>query len=217
MPTIKPNKANEIIDKIFKDPSLRFGLKEFEGMIFEEILYISKGDENRYFVKDLKSGNNKFVFDESTQNGKPEEIVRQLWLYKLNKHYKYQLDRIDTEKSIHFGREIHAKAADIIIYKEDKVTPYIIIEVKSPTEEKGIDQLKSYLNAEGCEIGVWSNGIDRVILYRNYPNSFEDTLSEIPASDKSIDDLLSEKRTLADTNPKVDLKRIIEITEELVL
>ncbi|KKP46794.1 MAG: Type I Restriction Enzyme [Candidatus Woesebacteria bacterium GW2011_GWA1_33_30] len=217
MPTIKPNKANEIIDKIFKDPSLRFGLKEFEGMIFEEILYISKGDENRYFVKDLKSGNNKFVFDESTQNGKPEEIVRQLWLYKLNKHYKYQLDRIDTEKSIHFGREIHAKAADIIIYKEDKVTPYIIIEVKSPTEEKGIDQLKSYLNAEGCEIGVWSNGIDRVILYRNYPNNFEDTLSEIPTSNKTIDDLLSEKRTLADTNPKADLKRIIEITEELVL
>lgn len=54
------------------------------------------------------------------------------------------------------------------------------MEVKSPSEEKRIDQLKSYLNAEGCEIGIWSNGIDRVILYRNYPNQFEDTLSEIP-------------------------------------
>lgn len=73
-------------------------------------------------------------------------------------------------------------------------TPYIIIEVKAPSEEKGIDQLKSYLNSEGCEIGVWSNGMDRVILYRNYPNNFEDTLSEIPSADKTIDDLLEEKK-----------------------
>lgn len=217
MPTVKPNKTEEIVDKVFKDPALKYGLREFIGINFEESIYISKGDGDRYFIRDLKSGNDKFIFDDKTQNGKPEEIVRQLWLYKLNKYYKYSMDRMDTEKSVHFGREIHAKAADIIVYKEDKVTPYIIIEVKSPTEEKGIDQLKSYLNAEGCEIGVWSNGIDRVILYRNYPNQFEDTLSEIPPSDKTIDDLLSEKRTLGDTDPKADLKRIIEITEELVL
>jgi len=93
-----------------------------------------------------------------------------------------------------------------------------IIEVKAPSEEKGIDQLKSYLNAEGCEIGVWSNGIDRVILYRNYPNNFEDTLSDIPSMDKTIDDLLEEKKTLDDfTDPDVNLKRTIEIMQELVL
>lgn len=218
MPTVKPNKSEEIIGEIFKNEETVYGLKEFEGIHVEQALYIHEDGNGRYAIKDIKTGQDRFIFDRTKNTGKPEEIIRQLWLYKLHKEYKYPLDRIETEKSIHFGREIHTKAADIVIYKEDKVTPYIIIEVKSPTQEKGIDQLKSYLNAEGCEIGVWSNGIDRVILYRNYPNQFEDTLSEIPSADKTIDDLLAEKKTLyGNTNAKTDLKRIIEIMQELVL
>ncbi|MCL4360350.1 N-6 DNA methylase [Patescibacteria group bacterium] len=216
MPTIKPNKAGEIIDRIFKDASIVYGLKEFEGIDINSVLYIWE-EEKKFFIKDLKTGNPRVVYDEQKKLGRPEEIVRQLWLHKLHALLGYPYDRLETEKSIHFGREIHKKAADIVVYKTDKVTPYIIVEVKSPTEEKGIDQLKSYLNAEGCEIGVWSNGIDRVILYRNYPNQFEDTLPDIPSANKTIDDLLSEKKTLGDTNPKFDLKRAIEIMEELVL
>lgn len=218
MPTVKPNQALEVINLIFKDPSVVYGLREFEEVNFEQALYVWEEEKGRYYVKDIKSGNAKFLYDTAKSSGKPEEVVRQLWLYKIRTHYKYSLDRIDVEKSIHFGREVHKKAADIVIYKEDKVTPYIIIEVKSPTEEKGIDQLKSYLNAEGCEIGVWSNGIDRIILYRNYPNQFEDTLSDVPPSDKTIDDILEEKKTLySHTDPKTNLKRAIEIMEELVL
>lgn len=216
MPTIKQNKILAVLDNIFKDPSVVYGLKEFDGTNFEDVLYVWEEDK-RFYIKDIKSGNPRVVFDEQKQSSKPEEIIRQLWLHKLHSNLKYPLDRLETEKSIHFGREIHAKAADIIVYKEDKVTPYIIVEVKSPNEEKGIDQLKSYLNAEGCEIGIWSNGIDRVILYRNYPNRFEDTLSEIPPADKTIDDILSEKKTLGDTDSKYDLKSAIKIMEELVL
>ena len=216
MPTIKPNKVGDVTDKIFKDASVLYGLKEFEGIDFESALYIWEED-NKFYVKDLKSGNPRIVYDEQKQAGRPEEIVRQLWLYKLRTVLKYSYDRLETEKSIHFGREVHKKAADIVVYKPDNVTPYMIVEVKSPTEDKGIDQLKSYLNAEGCEIGIWSNGIDRVILYRNYPNQFEDTLPDIPSADKTIDDLLSEKKTLGNTDPKFDLKRAIEIMEELVL
>lgn len=216
MPTVKQNKVLEVLDKIFKDPSVVYGLKEFEGINFEEMLYVWE-ENKRFYIKDIKSGNPRVVFDEQKQSSKPEEIIRQLWLNKLHSSLKYPLDRLETEKSVHFGREIHAKAADIIVYKEDKVTPYIIVEVKSPSEEKGIDQLKSYLNAEGCEVGIWSNGIDRVILYRNYPNQFDDTLSEIPPVDKTIDDILSEKKTLGDTDSKYDLKSAIKIMEELVL
>lgn len=216
MPTIKQNKILEVLDKIFKDPNVVYGLKEFEGINFEKALYVWKQDK-RFYIKDIKSGSPRIVYDEQKKSSKPEEIIRQLWLYKLHSNLKYPFDRLETEKSIHFGREIHAKAADIIVYKEDKVTPYMIVEVKSPNEEKGIDQLKSYLNAEGCEIGVWSNGIDRVILYRNYPNQFEDTLSEIPPQDKTIDDILGEKKTLGDTDSKYDLKSAIRIMEELVL
>jgi len=217
MPTLKPNKTELIIGKIFRDQSLTYGLYEFEDIDLESTLNITETDQGRFSIKDLRTGQSRFVFDETTGSGKPEEIVRQLWLHKLNKQYGYPLDRIDTEKSIHFSREVHKKAVDIVVYKEDKVTPFIVIEVKSPTQDKGIDQLKSYLNAEGCEIGVWSNGVAKVILYRNYPNNFDDTLSEIPSAKQTIDDIFSEKKTLGNLDPKFELKRAIEIMEELVL
>jgi len=217
MPTIKPNKASQIIDKVFRDPGIAYGLKEFEGIDFEKVLYISKEGKDRYYIKDIKSGKQRFVYDEVKQTGKPEEIIRQLWLYKLRTYYKYPIERIDTEKSVHFGREIHAKAADIIVYKKDKITPYIIIEVKSPTEKKGIEQLKSYLSAEGSEIGVWSNGIERVILYRPYPKEFQDSLSEIPRADQTIDDLFEIKKTWIELNPKFDFVEIVKRIEELAL
>jgi len=216
MPTQKISKTKEIIDKVFKNSETVYGLKEFEDVDLEDVLKITEEERNRFYIKDFKSGGKKFVYDETKKSGKPEEIVRQLWLYKLNKFYKYPLDRIDTEKSVHFGSKEFARA-DIVVYKNDKTTPYIIVEVKKPNLEKGIDQLKSYLNAEGCEIGVWSNGSIKTILYRNYPNNFEDTLSEIPPADKTIDDLLSEKRTLSDLDPKTNLKEIIQIAEELIL
>lgn len=217
MPTVKINKSEEIIGEIFKDSETVYSLKEFENINVYDVLHITEEEKDRFYIKDLKSGIHRFVYDKDKKTGKPEEIVRQLWLYKLHTTYKYPYEKINTEKSIHFGREIHTKAADIVIYKNDGITPYIIVEVKSPTEEKGIDQLKSYLNAEGCEIGVWSNGNKKVILYRNYPNQFEDTLSEIPPSDKTIDDLLEEKKTLGYTDPRKSLKDIIETMEELVL
>lgn len=211
-------KTKKIIEEIFKSHTLQFGLEEFKDLIPEEVLSIHEKESNRFYIKDLKSGTDKFVYDGNKKLSRPEEIVRQLWLYKISKLYKYPFDRIETEKSVYFGREVHKKSADIVIYKEDKITPFIIFEVKAPNEEKGIDQLKSYLNSEGCEIGVWSNGNDRVILYRNYPNNFEDTLSDIPPSNKTIDDLLEETKTLTDyTDPDVNLKRMIELMQELVL
>ena len=217
MPTKKPNKTKEIIDKIFRDPEVAYGLKEFEGIDFEDALEITEESRSKFYIKDIKSKKLKVIFDESKQAGKPEEIVRQLWLHKLNTHYKYPFDRIDTEKSIHFGREIHAKAADIVVYKKDKITPYIIIEVKSPNGKKGIEQLKSYLSAEGSEIGVWSNGKERVVLYRPYPKEFQDSLSDIPRADQTIDDLFEIKKTWTELNPKFDFVEIIKRMEELAL
>jgi type I restriction enzyme M protein len=217
MPTQKINKTKEVVDKIFKDNQTIFGLKEFEEVNLEEVLTVTEEEKDRFFIKDLKTGKLRLVFDQQKNLGKPEEIVRQLWLYKLNKYYLYPFDRIDTEKSIHFGREIHAKAADIVVYKKDKITPYIIIEVKSPDEKKGIEQLKSYLSAEGSEIGIWSNGNERVILYRPYPKEFQDSLSEIPKADQTIDDLFEIKRTWNSLNPKFDFIFIIKRIEELAL
>jgi type I restriction enzyme M protein len=217
MPTKKPNRTAEVIGKIFRDAELAYGLKEFEGIAVEKVLEITEDERGKFYLKDLKSGQARLVWNESNQKGKPEEIVRQLWLHKLNTVYRYPLDRMDTEKSVHFGREIHAKAADIVVYKKDKITPYIIVEVKSPTEKKGHEQLKTYLNAEGSEIGVWSNGNERVILYRPYPREFDDSLSDIPRADQTIDDLFEVAKKWADLNPHFDFIKIVQRMEELAL
>lgn len=217
MPTIKPNKSEEIIGEVFKDQEMVYGLKEFEGINIYDVLYITEQEPHRYYIKDLKTGSPRFVYDEEKKTGKPEEIVRQLWLYKLHNYYLYPFDRIEIEKNIQFGREVHSKAADIVIYKKDKITPYIIIEVKNPNEKKAIDQLKSYLSAEGSEIGVWSNGKEKIVLYRPYPKEFEDSLSDIPRADQKIDDLFEIKLKWTELNPKFDFVEIIKHIEELAL
>ncbi|MBU3979669.1 N-6 DNA methylase [Patescibacteria group bacterium] len=217
MPTIKPNKSEQIIGEIFKDQETVYGLREFDEVNIYDALYISEQESGRFYIKDLKTGIQKFVYDKNKKTGKPEEIVRQLWLYKLHHHYLYPFDRIETEKSVQFGREIQSKAADIVVYKKDKLTPYIIIEVKNPNEKKAIGQLKGYLNAEGCEIGVWSNGKEKIVLYRPYPKEFEDSLVDIPRADQTIDDLFEIKRTWNALNPKFDFVEIIRHIEEVAL
>lgn len=50
---------------------------------------------------------------------KPEEAVRQLYLYKLIHEYGYPTSRIEVEFPIHFGREV--KRADIAIMDKDRL------------------------------------------------------------------------------------------------
>lgn len=216
MPTIKPNKSEEIIGKIFKRQNTAYGLKEFEKLDIASIFYISEDEPHRFYIKDLKSASMKFVYDEEKKTSKPEEIVRQLWIYKLNKLYQYPLDRIEIEKSVHFGQNVYART-DIIVYKKDKITPYIVVEVKNPAEKKGVDQLKSYLSAEGCEIGIWSNGNDKVILYRPYPKEYQDSLSDIPKADQTIDDLFEVEKSWTDLDPRFDFIHIINRIRELAM
>jgi len=210
-------KIKDLLDLIFKNPNTKYGLVEFEGIDFEKALKVSE-EKGKYFVTCLKR--NKPIQVYSEKKSAPEEIIRQLWLYKLINYYNYPLDKIDVEKEIYFGTQVKEKAADIVVYQDDGKTPRIIIECKKPDRDDGIDQLKSYLNAEGSPIGVWSNGAERVILYRPYPKEFEDTLTDIPKRDQTIDEVLEEKWTLehirADRD-RYDIKSIIQQLEELVL
>ena len=171
--------TKEIIDHIFKDPSTAYELTEFEnlGKPVHEIVSIypkttSTGRDAgkvKYFLKSFitfSSGNEEVqVF---VQGGKsaPEEIIRQLWVYKLINQYGYKKDEIDLEASVRFGVEVGTKAADIIVYTDNaKDTPKIIVECKKPKRKDGIEQLKSYMNAKGAPVAVWSNGSDSIILY----------------------------------------------------
>lgn len=155
---------------------------------------------------------------------KPEEIVRQLYVRKLMTHYGYPKERIAIEKPVYFGSSVHEKAADIVISEMDApTTPYIIVEVKKPKRKDGLEQLKSYCNAEGSPIGVWTNGGETIFLHREDPNIFRN-LPEIPHATQKLSELLAERWTLEDLekNNKLvterrSLKSVILDMEDLVL
>lgn len=158
--------TEEIINKIFRRQDIQFGLTEFEKIKPSEVLDIFEKESGKFYLKCFKRNSDLLVWNEEKQIGEPEEIIRQLWLYKLNNHYSYSYDRIGVEVSVDFGHEVHEKAADIVVYQEDKDTPLIVLEVKRPDEKDYLEQMKSYLNAKGSPIGVLSDGISKLILYR---------------------------------------------------
>jgi type I restriction enzyme M protein len=222
--------TKEILDKIFKDPKTRYELTEFEmlGKSIHELIEIypktidtgREAGKTKYFVKSFvtfSSGREEVqVFVEDGKSS-PEEIVRQLWIYKLIHTYGYKEDEIELEKSVQFGTEVTTKAADIVVYTDNtKQTPKIIVEVKKPKRKDGIEQLKSYLNAEGSPVGVWSNGSDSIILYRPYPRDF-DTLYDIPKRGQQPKDVLEARKTLSHLKKDFNFKKIIQDLEELVL
>jgi len=208
--------TEEIFDLVFKDSSVKHGLVEFSKEMLKRINVFEK-EPGRFYVHCIKREKDIFIYDQNKKLGKPEEIIRQLWLIKLTQEYKYPLSRIEVEKSVQFGREVREKSADIVVYKEDKITPYIIFEIKQPNAKKAEEQLKSYLNAEGAEGGVWSNGIQKFILYRHYPKKYITALSNIPNVNQTWDDLFGEKRTYDKLEEKFDLSFIISRLEEMVL
>jgi len=211
--------TREILETIFRDPQITHGLKEFkkQNVKPEEAITIFEKEKGKFYLRCLKRDKDILIYDKNKNLAKPEEIIRQLWLYTLVRKYKYPLERIEVEKSVYFGREIHAKKADIVIYKEDKITPYIIFEVKEPKEKKALEQLKAYMSGEGAEAGVWSNGIEKVILYRPYPKEYITTLSDIPKANQTWDDLFEEKKFYNQLTSDFDLFYIIKRLEEMVL
>ena len=152
----------------------------------------------------------------------PEEAVRQLYIYKLTHEYGYPTDRIQLETPIHFGREV--KRADITIMDKNRPTvPYIIVELKKPKLTDGKEQLKSYCNATGAPIGVWTNGEQVSCYNRKDPNFFE-MISDIPKATQKLSDILSERYTYdyLRTNDKISkekrsLRNLIKEMEDEVL
>ena len=153
---------------------------------------------------------------------KPEELVRQLYLIKLIKEYGYPKKRIALEHPISFGREV--KSADIVIFDKDRPTvEYIIVETKKPKLQDGKNQLRSYTNATGAPIAVWTNGGQISHYNRKDPNYFED-ITDIPRVDQTLEDILKERFTLKDLiikdkipNEGKSLKTIIQEMEDEVL
>lgn len=158
---------------------------------------------------------------------KPEEIIRQLWLYRLEHDFKYQVSRIAVEYPITFGRD-SSKRADIVIFDFDRPTvPYAIVEVKQPTEKGGKDQLKSYCHATGAPLALWSDGLREVVWHRKNPNYFV-IIPDLPTAQQTIEDIAGqpwtiqtlvekEKQREAEGLKARSLRQLIEDLEDEVL
>lgn len=202
------------ISKIFSAPEVQHGLALFSP---DEIKWVDKQiieKEGKFFIK--------CQIKERLKPAKPEEVVRQLWIRRLVTEYNYSKDRIDIERVIYFGSR-DSGLADIVVLHEDLTHPYIIFEVKRPKRSDGLEQLKSYCNAEGAPIGVWSNGNERIRLHREEPNIFLE-IPRIPKVSESLRDILTERWTLKWLEEhdeliqgKTTLKKILLDLEELVL
>jgi len=133
----------------------------------------------------------------------PEEVVRQLYVLSLSEKYLYPTDRMELEYAVSFGRE--KKRADIVIFdKQQTTTPYIMVELKKPKLKDGKEQLKSYCNATGAPIGIWSNGDSISFYHRKDPNYFED-IPEIPKANQKLSDILEDVGLLKTLYIKINL------------
>jgi len=182
--------------------------------------------EKRLIIKTDKNGKNipyiQCLVRKKEIRLTPEEAVRQLYLDVLLNHYGYPASRMELEYVVSFGRE--KKRADIVIFDKDQTTtPYIIVEIKKPKLKDGKEQLKSYCNATGAPIGVWTNGEQISCYNRKDPNFFE-AITEIPNVNQKLSDIINERFTYDDLqkrdkiqNEKRSLRSLIEEMEDEVL
>ncbi len=196
-------------------------LKDSNYQLFLFSVKDIKALEERIVEKNKKLYVNCIIREKEIQL-KPEEIVRQLYAMKLMNIYNYPKNRIRFEHAVQFGRE--TKSSDIVVFDKDRPTvEYIIVEVKKPRLKDGKEQLRSYCNATGAPIGVWTNGGQISHYNRKDPNFFED-ITDIPNSDQTLEDILKERFTWRDLiikdkipNEGKSLKTIITEMEDEVL
>lgn len=205
-----PTNTTEILSKIFKSPENELALfSDFSVLEFYE------DDKGRILVKTFEhDGKDKVVWTDKRTT--PEEIVRQLFLYDLIHKYKYPKDRMRLEVDVQFGREVGMKRADIVVYREDMQTPYLMVEVKKPDVKDGLGQLKSYANATGAPILILTDGKLQNNLLRTDPNLFED-LPDIPKFNETVDDVRKKTLAYGDLEEIPNLEQLVLDLEDAVL
>jgi type I restriction enzyme M protein len=58
-----------------------------------------------------------------------------------------------------------------------------------------LEQLKSYCNAEGAPIAVWTNGGEVVILHREDPNIYR-SIPDLPRVTQTLSQVINERVTI---------------------
>lgn len=179
----------------------------------EFIIYEIEGDE--YILCPIRQRIYKVT-------NKPEEKVRQWWIYRLKEVYGYNVNQIGVEVKVIVGSSEAKKKADIVVYTNSKMSvPRIFIEVKKPNRTDGIEQLKVYMNATGCRLGLWSNGYPpHVYLLRIEPREGEEEanwreLRNIPAKKENLSDV-DTPITRKELEPVSDFLSILKECEDYI-
>ena len=143
---------------------------------------------------------------------KPEEKVRQWWLYRFKEVYGYSFEQIGVEVKVKVGSAEAKKKADIVIYTNNKRSvSRIFVEVKKPKRTDGIEQLKVYMNATGCRLGLWSNGAPpHVYLLRVEPKDDEEE-----ATWRELRNIPAKSETLADVDTPITRKELEPVQDFL--
>lgn len=129
---------------------------------------------------------------------------------------------MELEVSVKMGSA--SKSADIVIYdnanKKDKENIVLIIEVKKPNETliQGVDQLESYISALPTHLGVWVDGLEENIRYRNPDNKYKfERFKRLPKFGETIEDVLSTYLKKQDLLDVQDLRATVNMLQEKVL
>lgn len=145
--------------------------------------------DNRLYLRCL--GRDKVV------RATPEEIVRQLWLDRLIHDYDYEPSRIRVEEPIVMGRDATKKADIVITDANQPEALYAIIEVKKVKAKDGKEQLRSYTNATGAPLAVWSRGAETIVWNRKDPNFFVE-IPSLPTATQTIASVVNQPWTIKD-------------------
>lgn len=200
----------ELLDRVFRNPSIRQGLKFFV-----------KGERAKIRLRENDEGNVEIhcAKREQWRRAKPEEVVRQLFLVWIQDTLKYPLSKVKVEWAIQMGEDAEKERADIAIFSDDACTdPYILFELKEPESKEGLEQLRSYLNWTGCFFGCWSNGNDYSFQLREEEQTSKKgpykyrTISRLPKVGEDLKDILK-PLTYAELKPIPNMRSLIEQLE----
>jgi type I restriction enzyme M protein len=206
------------LDKILKQKS------EYLKLFTQEQLEVL---ESRIFEKKEKLFIECFVREKEIQvlsksKSASEEIVRQLYLLKLRDEYGYPFENMSLEVDVTMGSS--SKKADIVIYdnpdKKDKENILFIVEIKKPKEKliNGIDQIESYVQALPTYLGVWTDGNEENIRYRNPTRKYKfERFKRVPHYHESIEDVLATYLKKSDLIDILDLRSTVSMLEQRVL
>ena len=190
-----------------------------------EASLITDEKNEKFYLNCLRRNKKIQVYSPNKTN--PEEIIRQLYILKLNQDYGYPIDHMELEVSVKMGSA--SKSADIIIYdnasKKDKENIVLIIEVKKPAESltQGINQLESYIAALPARLGVWVDGNEENVRYRKHQDndpakkySFE-RFKRVPHFNETIESVLQKRLKKSDLIDILDLRSTVYLLEQRIV